>query len=144
MRGLGCAMVVFAVSCAARPRVPVSQPPPVTWALAIHGGAGTISREKLTPEREAAMRVVMEQALTEGHTILARGGSSLDAVTRAIVILEDSPYFNAGKGAVFNHDGVNELDAAIMSGTTRAAGSVAGVRTVKNPILLARAVMEKS
>jgi beta-aspartyl-peptidase (threonine type) len=112
--------------------------------MAIHGGAGTIPREKMTPEREAVMRADLERALREGHAILAAGGTSLDAVTRAIITLEDSPYFNAGKGAVFTHDGINELDAAIMSGATLAAGSVAGVRTVKNPILLARAVMEKS
>jgi beta-aspartyl-peptidase (threonine type) len=138
---------VLAASCGSPPRAAALQPPPVTpstWGIALHGGAGTINRDKLTPEREAAIRAAMEHALKEGHTILARGGSSLDAVTRAIVLLEDSPYFNAGKGAVFTHDGVNELDAAIMSGTSLAAGSVAGVRTVKNPILLARAVMEKS
>jgi L-asparaginase / beta-aspartyl-peptidase len=114
------------------------------WGLVLHGGAGTISREKLTPEREAAVRADLERALREAHGVLASGGTSLDAVTTAIVILEDSPYFNAGKGAVFTHDGINELDAAIMDGKTRAAGSVAGVRTIKNPIKLARAVMEKS
>ncbi|HTL37356.1 MAG TPA: isoaspartyl peptidase/L-asparaginase [Kofleriaceae bacterium] len=113
------------------------------WGLVLHGGAGTISRDKLTPEREAVMRADLERALREAHGVLAAGGSSADAVTAAIVILEDSPYFNAGKGAVFTHDGVNELDAAIMVGKTRAAGAVAGVRTVKNPIKLARAVMEE-
>jgi L-asparaginase / beta-aspartyl-peptidase len=117
---------------------------PKRWAFAIHGGAGTIARDKLTPEREAAMRAALEQALRKGHEILSSGGTSLDAVTAAIVILEDSPYFNAGKGAVFTHDGTNELDAAIMHGPTLAAGAVGGVRTVKNPIVLARAVMEKS
>jgi beta-aspartyl-peptidase (threonine type) len=116
----------------------------MAWGLVLHGGAGTISRDKLTPEREAIMRADLERALREAHGVLAHGGSSLDAVTAAIVILEDSPYFNAGKGAVFTHDGVNELDAAIMSGKTRAAGAVASVRTVKNPIKLARAVMEQS
>ena len=90
------------------------------------------------------MRAALEDALRKGHAVLAGGGSSLDAVTAAIVILEDSPYFNAGKGAVFTHEGTNELDASIMYGPTLAAGSVAGVKTVKNPILLARAVMEKS
>ncbi|MFN0245666.1 MAG: isoaspartyl peptidase/L-asparaginase family protein [Kofleriaceae bacterium] len=124
----------------ARPR-PVARP---TIMLAIHGGAGTIPPEKMTPEREAVMRADLERALRDGHAILAAGGTSLDAITRAIVTLEDSPYFNAGKGAVFTHDGVNELDAAIMSGSTLAAGAVAGVRTAKNPILLARAVMETS
>jgi beta-aspartyl-peptidase (threonine type) len=114
------------------------------WGLVLHGGAGTIPRDKLTPEREAAARADLERALREAHAVLASGGTSLDAVTTAIVILEDSPYFNAGKGAVFTHDGINELDASIMDGKTRAAGSVAGVRTIKNPIKLARAVMEKS
>ncbi|RKH12711.1 isoaspartyl peptidase/L-asparaginase [Corallococcus sp. CA047B] len=114
------------------------------WGLVIHGGAGVISRENLSPEREAAMRAVLTQALQAGHAVLAKGGRSLDAVTAAIHVLEDSPYFNAGKGAVFNHDGVNELDAALMDGKTRAAGAVAGVRHIQNPIDLARRVMEKS
>ena len=112
--------------------------------LVVHGGAGTMSRAELTPEREQAIRADIERALRAGHDVLAKGGTSLDAVTSAVVILEDSPYFNAGKGAVFNHDGVNELDASIMDGSTRKAGAVAGLHRVKNPILLARAVMEKS
>ena len=116
--------------------------PPIR--LVVHGGAGTMSRAELTPEREAAIRADLERALRAGHAVLAKGGTSLDAVTSAVVILEDSPYFNAGKGAVFNHDGVNELDASIMDGSTRKAGAIAGVHRVKNPILLARAVMEKS
>lgn len=116
----------------------------ITWGLAVHGGAGTISREKLTAEREAEIRAALAQALVAGHAVLAAGGSSLDAVTRAVCVLEDAPHFNAGKGAVFNHDGINELDAAIMCGRTRAAGAIAGVRTIKNPILLARAVMERT
>jgi beta-aspartyl-peptidase (threonine type) len=90
------------------------------------------------------MRAVLTEALQAGHAILAQGGSSLDAVTAAIRVMEDSPLFNAGKGAVFTHDGKNELDAAIMNGRTREAGSVAGLHHVKNPITLARAVMEKS
>lgn len=114
------------------------------WGLVIHGGAGVISRENLSPVREAEVRAALTQALQVGHAVLAKGGSSLDAVSAAIRVLEDSPHFNAGKGAVFNHDGVNELDAAIMDGTTRKAGSVAGLRHVKNPIDLARRVMEKS
>jgi beta-aspartyl-peptidase (threonine type) len=126
------------------PASPASEGPTIAWGLVMHGGAGAISRDKLTPEREAAIRAALEQALRAGHDVLARGGTSVDAVTAAIVILEDSPYFNAGKGAVFTHDGINELDAAIMVGRTRTAGAVAGVRTIKNPILAARAVMEKS
>ncbi|MBA3392539.1 MAG: isoaspartyl peptidase/L-asparaginase [Deltaproteobacteria bacterium] len=146
--GITLALLVTACSAPSRPAsVPSSPQDPalaIRWGLVIHGGAGVITRAKLTPEREAAIREMLAQALREGHAILARGGSSLDAVTRTIVLLEDSPLFNAGTGAVFTHDGTNELDAAIMVGTTRAAGSVAGVRTVKNPILLARALMERS
>lgn len=114
------------------------------WGIVIHGGAGVIQRESLTPEREAAVRAVLTESLQAGHAVLAKGGSSLDAVTAAIRVMEDSPLFNAGKGAVFNHDGKNELDAAIMNGRTREAGAVAGLHHVKNPITLARAVMEKS
>ncbi|WP_167508124.1 isoaspartyl peptidase/L-asparaginase family protein [Corallococcus aberystwythensis] len=114
------------------------------WGLVIHGGAGVISRENLTPEREAVMRAALTEALQAGHAVLAKGGRSMDAVTAAIRVLEDSPYFNAGKGAVFNHDGVNELDAAVMDGKTRMAGAVAGVHHIQNPIDLARLVMEKS
>jgi beta-aspartyl-peptidase (threonine type) len=121
----------------------VSKPAP-RWGIVIHGGAGVIKRESLTPEREAAVRAVLTEALQAGHAILAKGGSSLDAVTAAVRVMEDSPLFNAGKGAVFTHDGKNELDAAIMNGRTREAGSVAGLHHVKNPITLARAVMEKS
>jgi beta-aspartyl-peptidase (threonine type) len=114
------------------------------WGLVIHGGAGVIKRENLSPEREAEVRARLEEALRAGHAVLARGGSSVDAVSAAIVILEDSPLFNAGKGAVFTHEGKNELDASVMNGATREAGSVAGLTHVKNPILLARRVMEKS
>jgi beta-aspartyl-peptidase (threonine type) len=115
----------------------------MAWGLVLHGGAGVITRAKLTPEHEAAIRADLERALRAAHAVIAKGGKSTDAVTAAIVILEDSPLFNAGKGAVFTHDGINELDAAIMDGRARAAGAVAGVRTVKNPILLARAVMDQ-
>src|SRR6266568_1839075 len=110
----------------------------------MHGGAGTITRQNMTAEAEAQIRAKMEEALKAGHAILARGGSSVDAVEASIRILEDSPLFNAGKGAVFTHEGRNELDAAIMDGKTKKAGSVAGVTVVKNPISAARAVMEKS
>ncbi|HEX5749484.1 MAG TPA: isoaspartyl peptidase/L-asparaginase [Archangium sp.] len=121
----------------------VSKPAP-RWGIVIHGGAGVIKRESLSPEREAAVRAVLAESLQAGHAILAKGGTSLDAVTAAVRVMEDSPLFNAGKGAVFTHDGKNELDAAIMNGRTREAGSVAGLHHVKNPISLARAVMEKS
>jgi len=109
----------------------------------IHGGAGVVAKE-VTPEKEKAIRADLQKALETGYAVLKSGGSGLDAVSRAIVLLEDSPLFNAGKGAVFNHDGRNELDASIMDGATLRAGSVANVHRVKNPILLARAVMEKS
>lgn len=114
------------------------------FRLVIHGGAGTIDRETMTPEKEAAYRADLERALRTGHAILAKGGSSLDAVEATIHVLEDSPLFNAGKGAVFTHDGHNELDASIMDGANGMAGAVAGVRRVRNPISLARLVMEKS
>lgn len=117
-------------------------PPPM--GIVIHGGAGVIERGSLTPEKEAAYKAKLEEALKAGWKILQDGGTSLDAVQAAIVIMEDSPLFNAGKGAVFNADGKNELDSAIMDGKTLKAGAAAGLRTVKNPILLARAIMDKS
>lgn len=113
-------------------------------ALVIHGGAGTISRDAMSPEREAEIRADLDRALDAGHAVLDAGGTALDAVTAAVVVLEDSPHFNAGKGAVFNADGVNELDASIMDGSTLSAGAIAGVHRVRNPITLARKVMEDS
>jgi L-asparaginase / beta-aspartyl-peptidase len=110
----------------------------------IHGGAGVIKKGSLTPEKEAAYKSKLEEAVLAGYKALQDGKSSLDAVEVAIRILEDSPLFNAGKGAVFTADGKNELDASIMDGKTMAAGAVAGLHKVKNPITLARAVMEKS
>jgi len=110
----------------------------------IHGGAGVIRRGSLTPEKEKAYRAKLEEALLAGYKALQDGKTSLDAVQIAINLLEDSPLFNAGKGAVFTADGKNELDAAIMDGKDLRAGAVAGLRHVKNPINLARAVMEKS
>ena len=113
-------------------------------ALVVHGGAGTIERADLDAETEAAYRRDLTAALEAGYEVLARGGSSLDAVEATIRLLEDSPLFNAGKGAVFTAEGHNELDASIMDGATREAGAVAGVSTLKNPISAARAVMERS
>lgn len=110
----------------------------------IHGGAGVIRRGDLTPQKEAEYRQKLEEALLAGYRVLQNGGKSLDAVETAIRILEDSPLFNAGKGAVFTADGKNELDSSIMDGKTLAAGAVAGLHHVKNPISLARMVMEKS
>jgi L-asparaginase / beta-aspartyl-peptidase len=114
------------------------------YVLVIHGGAGTILRSRMTPEREAAYRAVLTEAMQAGYNALQAGKSSLDAVEVTIHILENSPLFNAGKGAVFTNDGRNELDAAIMDGKSLKAGAVAGVTTIKNPISAARAVMEKS
>ena len=115
-----------------------------SWALAIHGGAGVIARGDLTPEKETAYRAAMLTAMDAGTKVLNRGGSSLDAVEATIRVLEDDPLFNAGRGAVFTAEGRNELDASIMDGTTRKAGAVAGVTRTRNPISLARTVMEKS
>ena len=111
--------------------------------LIIHGGAGVIRREN-SKDDDAAIRKVLETALRNGYAELQSGKPALDAVTAAITVLEDSPYFNAGKGAVFTHEGRNELDSSIMEGHTQRAGAVAGVQHIKNPILLARAVMDKS
>ncbi|WP_341837075.1 isoaspartyl peptidase/L-asparaginase [Chitinophaga pollutisoli] len=114
------------------------------YVLVIHGGAGTILKSQLTPERERAYREALKASLTAGYDVLKKGGSSLDAVEAAVRSMEDCPLFNAGKGAVFTAEGKNELDAAIMNGRTLEAGAVAGVTVVKNPVSAARAVMEKS
>lgn len=114
------------------------------WRLAIHGGAGVILRENLTPEEEAAFHSALEEALEAGAAVLRDGGSAVDAVEAAILPMENNPLFNAGVGAVFTEVGAHELDASIMSGLNRDAGSVAGVKHVRNPILAARAVMEAS
>ena len=112
--------------------------------IVIHGGAGTILRQNMSPEKEKAYTAGLQEALKKGYSILENGGSSLDAVETVVKTLEDNPLFNAGKGAVFTNEGKIELDAAIMNGETLAAGSVAGLTTVKNPVSAARAVMEKS
>ncbi|KRG38508.1 asparaginase [Stenotrophomonas pictorum JCM 9942] len=111
--------------------------------LVIHGGAG-VERKDFSAEEERAARAALTEALRKGHEALMAGKPALDAVTAAITVLEDDPTFNAGRGAVFTHDGKNELDSSLMDGATLRAGAVAGVHTVKNPILLARAVMEHS
>lgn len=117
---------------------------PPKWSIAIHGGAGTLERKDMTPEKDAAYRRALQAALDAGASVLKSGGSSMDAITAVVTRLEEDPRFNAGKGAVFTWDGGHELDASIMDGRTRAAGAVAGVTTVRNPILLARKVMEDS
>ncbi len=114
------------------------------FAIAIHGGAGTLSRDEMTPAQEKEYRAGLDEALNAGYAVLARGGSSLDATIAAVRVLEDHPLFNAGRGAVLNRDGVAELDASLMDGRTLSAGAVTGLQHVKNPIELARLVMEKS
>ncbi len=117
---------------------------PNTFSLAIHGGAGTIRASDLTPETEAAHRAGLMRALQAGQAILQADGSALDAVCAAVRELEDDPLFNAGKGAVFTHEGKIELDAAVMDGAGGQAGAVAGVGRIRNPVLAARAVMEQT
>ena len=114
------------------------------YVMVIHGGAGTITKEMMTPEKEKAYREKLTEALKAGYAEIKNGKSSLNAVAAAIVVMEDSPLFNAGKGAVFTHEGKNEMDAAIMFGKDKSAGAIAGVHTIKNPIKAALAVMQKS
>lgn len=138
LRPLCAALLLFATA----PALALAAEAPGT-VLVIHGGAG-LQREGTSEADEAALRAAITLALRRGHEQLAAGKPALDAVTAAITVLEDDPRFNAGKGAVFTHDGRNELDASLMDGATRKAGAVAGVHNVKNPILLAREVMEHS
>ena len=114
------------------------------FSIVIHGGAGYISRESMSPEKEAQYTQKLEEAIKVGYNILKNGGTSLDAVEKTINVLEDSPLFNSGRGAVFTHEGRNEHDASIMDGKTLNAGASSGTQTVKNPINLARAVMDNS
>jgi beta-aspartyl-peptidase (threonine type) len=114
------------------------------WAIVIHGGAGVITRDKMTPELDKEYRAKLTEALNTGKKILNDGGTALDAVEKTIRVMEDSPLFNAGKGAVFAHSGKNEMDAAIMDGSNLAAGAIAGVTDIKNPITAARYVMTNS
>jgi beta-aspartyl-peptidase (threonine type) len=114
------------------------------YALVIHGGAGTMDRKELTPDMEKEYTTVLAKALHVGDSVLANGGTCMDAIEKTIVIMEDSPLFNAGKGAVFTHEGLVELDASVMEGLTLKAGAIAGVRDIKNPIRVARKVMEQS
>jgi L-asparaginase / beta-aspartyl-peptidase len=133
------AIIVFVLlSMAAHPQKPVK------YALVIHGGAGNITPANLSAEKAAQYEAKLAEVLRHGDSILRAGGTSLDAVEACVRMMEDSPLFNAGKGAVFTAEGKNELDAAIMDGKTGMAGAVAGVTTIRNPITAARAVMEKS
>jgi L-asparaginase / beta-aspartyl-peptidase len=122
----------------------VATAPAPKWSLVIHGGAGVIERAKLKPDDDTAIRAALNRALEKGSAVLKSGGSSLDAVQAAIMVLEDDAHFNAGRGAVFTYEGTNSLDAAIMDGRDRKAGSVAGITRTKNPITAARAVMDHS
>jgi len=139
MRGLFAALALFTLGACA-----TVEPPAPRWSIVVHGGAGVIERANLTPELEAQYRAAMQRALTTGGAILERGGSSLDAVEAVIEEMEDDPLFNAGRGAVFTAEGRNELDASIMDGRDRSAGSVAGLTRTRHPISAARAVMERS
>lgn len=114
------------------------------WSLVIHGGAGQIMRDRITPAQDADIRAALARALDAGAQLLEAGGSAVDAVEAAVKVLEDDPNFNSGRGAVFTYEGRNELDAAIMDGHARAAGAVAGTTRTRNPVSLARAVMENS
>jgi beta-aspartyl-peptidase (threonine type) len=114
------------------------------WAIVIHGGAGAMSTENLTPGLDKEYRAALAEALNTGKKILSEGGTALDAVEKTVRIMEDNPLFNAGRGAVFTHEGRNELDAAIMDGSNLAAGAIAGVTDIKNPITAARSVMTGS
>jgi beta-aspartyl-peptidase (threonine type) len=114
------------------------------YAIAIHGGAGRLMTGVLAPEREKAFTDKLSEALQTGYTMLSNNGSAVDAVEAAVRILEDCPLFNAGKGSVFNNEGVNEMDASIMNGKNLKAGAIAAVHTIRNPVTCARAVMEKS
>jgi beta-aspartyl-peptidase (threonine type) len=114
------------------------------YAMVIHGGAGTILKENMTPEKEEGIRAAMNAALDAGEKVLQAGGTAADAVEATIWVMEDSPHFNAGKGAVFTNAGINEMDASFMTGHDQNAGAVGGVTTIKHPISAARAVLEKS
>src|SRR3990167_2080661 len=135
IRQIAIALSLFASAAAA-------EAPPIT--IVIHGGAGALEPGRYTPSEEEAYKAKLSEALDAGYAVLEKGGMALDAVEAAILIMEDSPLFNAGKGAVFTHDGKNELDVAIMDGRTKAAGAATGLTLFRSPIRLARAIMEKS
>lgn len=135
-------MALIATSCISVSNNALSAEVP--FAIAIHGGAGTIEKSKFTPKEEQAYRAKLTQAVEAGYKVLEQGGESLDAITAAIQVMEQSPYFNAGRGAVYTYDGSHELDASIMDGRNRQAGAVAGVKHVESPINLARLVMDNS
>ena len=138
---------LFAALALAAPSIAVAEAHDETeprWSIAIHGGAGTLSPDNMTPERRAQYEAALQEALDAGATILAQGGSAMEAIQAAIIPMEDNPLFNAGRGSVFTWEGRNELDASIMDGSDRSAGAVTGVTTVRNPILLADRVRSDS
>jgi beta-aspartyl-peptidase (threonine type) len=141
-------LIVFLFSCKNETTSTIKQTDSMVkkqdWAIVIHGGAGVIKRENMSPEMDKEYRAALAFALNTGKKILNEGGTALEAVEMTIRTMEDNPLFNAGKGAVFNHVGINELDASVMDGSTLAAGSVAGVTDIKNPITAAIRVMTKS
>ncbi|MBA3050290.1 MAG: isoaspartyl peptidase/L-asparaginase [Alphaproteobacteria bacterium] len=139
-----CLSTVLAAAALALFATPAAAQDAPSWSFAIHGGAGVIERDSLTPEQDAAYRAALHRALEAGSAVLANGGSALDAVQAAIELMEDDPLFNAGRGAVFTAAGRNELDAAVMNGSDLTAGAVAGLTTTRHPIAAARAVMERS
>jgi beta-aspartyl-peptidase (threonine type) len=136
----GALLMSLAAPAAATPET-TAQP---DWSLVIHGGAGVIERARISPETDAAVRAALTRALEAGGAVLKSGGAAMDAVQAAILVLEDDPNFNAGHGAVFTYEGTNELDAAVMDGAERKAGAIARAHHTRNPILLARKVMEES
>ncbi len=137
-------MSIAAATTPSTAPVTPADPARPAWTLVIHGGAGTIERDRITPEQDAAIRAALDAALAAGSLVLGGGGSALDAVEAAIKLLEDDPHFNAGRGAVFTYEGHIELDAAIMDGSNRAAGAVARLSTTRHPVSAARAVMAHS
>ena len=138
---LGVLLMTATSSAAPAGQDPEGQP---QWRLVIHGGAGVIERGRITPEEEQAIRAALGRALDAGGSILGSGGTALDAVEAAVRVLEDDPHFNAGRGSVFTYEGRIEMDASIMDGRDRNAGAVCGVGATRNPVALARAVMERS
>ncbi len=143
MRFLSVLIGAMLMTTAAQAQQPGAAERPA-WRLVIHGGAGVIERSRLTPEQDREIRAALDRALAAGQDVLAGGGAALDAVEAAVRVLEDDPHFNSGRGSVFTWDGHIEMDAAIMDGRDRNAGAVTGVTATRNPIRLARAVMENS
>ncbi|MEE4206376.1 MAG: isoaspartyl peptidase/L-asparaginase [Erythrobacter sp.] len=135
---------LFALAVPSVAQEPAMEQDAPKWSIAIHGGAGTLDPDRMTPERRAAYEAALQEALDAGAQVLKNGGSAMEAVKAAIIPMENSPLFNAGRGAVFTWEGRNELDASIMDGRDRSAGAVTGVTTIKNPILLADAVRTES